>query len=175
MIDERQAPRQKRSGSDEREVRLHIGGGTTILASARNVRRLHIGVDRVAADCFRHDPPTAAELESAITGIEDEIMRVAASERGRFTVTTRDHELHGLADLIGLPPANIRKIDRQAVENLYREVAACAERRLWPRTARLSSRRYAALVLILRELLHHLGFSAIHVLHPPNGTHSPET
>jgi len=111
---------------------------------------LAVGFRRIAREHFKHQPPTALEIEGAIAAIEDEIAR-AKPPRGARPVT-RDAAVREIALAAGVPPGASVVLAREAVEQAF-------ERSL----RRPPDNERMAALLILRELVHHLDIESIEV------------
>ena len=111
---------------------------------------LAIGFRRIAREHFKHQPPTALEIEGAIAAIEDAIAR-AKPPRGMRTVT-RDAVVREIALEAGVSPGPATVLAREALERAF-------ERSL----RRPPDKESMAALLILRELMHHLDIASIEV------------
>jgi hypothetical protein len=125
-------------------MNLRLGEETTELAGTV----MHIGFRRTAREHFKHQPPTALELEEAIAAVEDEIARARPPRGAR--VVTGDAMVRELALAAG---ADIR-LAREAVEQAFER----SLRRPLPDNERMAA------LLILRELMHHLDLASIDVV-----------
>jgi exopolyphosphatase/pppGpp-phosphohydrolase len=137
------------------ETWLHIGDAALEVAQEAAVV-LRIGSATLAATHFHHDPPTPLEVEKAIAAVEDEIARVHAAIARGSRLYTRDGVVRELALDAGVAPGAQMVFAVEAVENAFQ--------RLLP--MRAIGKEKAAVLLILRELMHHLGFAAIVVRAP---------
>jgi hypothetical protein len=155
---------------DERQPRhqvvLRLGEFETTLASARRTDVLTVGWRRTADDWFvrRSGVPTAAELEQAIMAVEDEIARVARRGDASSPLVSDDTALVELARLAGVGGALPLRVDVAAVENIFERLARVAQG--GPLAASglpdgEAGRAFAARLLIVRELMHHLGFATL--------------
>ena len=124
--------------------RMHLQEETTDVAGTR----LAIGFRRLAREHFRHQPPSAREIEGAIAAIEDEIAR-AKPPRGMRPVTD-DPVVREIALAAGVSPGPAMVLAREAVEQAF-------ERSL----RRAPENERMAALLILRELVHHLDIACI--------------
>jgi hypothetical protein len=109
--------------------------------------------------CFRHDPPTAAELEHAIDVVEDAIMAANAPRSPGAGLTTLEPTLRRLPGLEVVGAS----LGRDAVEALFQQLASIALGMPNPGEAVVADREVAAALLITRECMHHLGFESIHM------------
>lgn len=120
------------------------------------------GYKDLAGRYFNGTLPDGRQLEVAIMVVEDALAPVRDSLPKAARLDSRDPAVTAIAALcgIGAPPA---VLSRAAVEQLYARLARVAEGRPpasegWPVDAEL-----AAQLLIVRELLHHFDFDAIHL------------
>lgn len=144
-------------------VWLHLGVDTLWLVreagdASASFLALDLGTDSTARLFFRSDLPRPAELERAIDHVEDELMRAVAWIAGRSALAT-DHPLaQGLAQTQGLVDA---VLTRDAVEASFQRLASGVLGDPSALKGLPSGRAAAATLLILRELMHHLGFSQV--------------
>ena len=136
-------------------VVLRLGDEETTLARGAAGITLAIGARRLADERFAHSPPTPLELENAIMVVEDEIARATAFAGVGLAVLSDDGALRDLADFAGVSGD---ALSVGAVENAFERLAASAGL-----PAGDSGRTFAAKLLIVRELMHHLGFAEIAV------------
>ena len=129
------------------EQRLQIGAEETTLGAAT----LRIGWRTLARDYFRSDPPSLLDLENAIAAIEDEIARVRPDAAG--TVVTASEPVRDIAG------GSVLAIE--AVEHAFARLTA--------RPGTAGDAQYAATLLILRELMHHLHIERITCTSPARG------
>lgn len=115
-------------------------------------RALALGWETLALAHFRHEPPSPFELESAIAEVEDELARVRPA--GGAELQTRDDLVHDIAAAAGISPASEAAMTVEAVEQVFQRLAA-------RRPDVPSGRNFAAALLILREVMHHLQFRSI--------------
>ncbi len=153
---------------------IDIGGGSTeiTLGGAQEIEArisLDIGSVRLTERCFRHDPPTPSELETAIEIVENEIDRAA---RFPFTGSTLVG-VAGTATTLAILAQGLRSFDVRAVTNFHltREATEELFRRLrsMPSAAirdlsNVMEGRHDVIVagsLILREILAHFRFDEL--------------
>jgi len=111
---------------------------------------LAIGFRRLAREHFKHQPPSALEIEGAIAAIEDEIAR-AKPPRGVRRLT-HDAVVREIALDAGVSPGPAMVLAREAIEQAF-------ERSL----RRPPGNERMAALLILRELVHHLDIASIDI------------
>lgn len=130
---------------------LRIGAGRTTLGAGA----LSIGWSTIARD-FRRDQPSPLELENAIAAIEDEIARVRSSIAADPIVATDEETIRDIALAAGLAPGDEMVLTIDAVENAFERLT---------RPPGLSAdHRFAATLVILREIMHHLQITSIAIL-----------
>lgn len=125
---------------------LNLREETTELAGTE----LAFGFQRTAREYFKHQPPSALEIEEAIAAIEDEIAR--AKPPCGMRLVTRDPAVREIALAAGVPPGPAMVVARDAVEHAF-------ERSL----RRPPDNPRMAALLILRELMHHLDIASVEV------------
>lgn len=114
---------------------------------------LALGPGSVAARCFRQEPPTAVEMERAIDLVEDALMplaRVVPTGRGLWPAGA-------LAAALPMVPGRLR----EDVEDLFQRLASVALGHPAAGVGLPQDRVFVAAVLLLRELMHHLGFASL--------------
>lgn len=162
----------------QRVVVLRLGDDETTLDSGAASMTLAIGARRTAEEWFRHSPPTPLELENAIMVVEDEIARAVAFGGKGIALRSDDGALREIAAFAGITDdvddalsgdggaAPVLRLSLGAVENAFERLAAVALGRPAASAglpAGDSGRVFAAKLLIVRELMHHLGFAEISV------------
>jgi len=161
---------------------LQLGADHTIVASGADPQQpavvvtLALGYDRTARDFFRGAVPTPLELETAIASVEDEIHAAHRLQRdhpvqgtlyaqaladGAPPPWSMDPGLHELATLAGIPPGVVRPLPLDAMERLFNRLASVSEGRPAAHEGLPESSPFAARLLVLRELMHHMPFAAI--------------
>jgi len=129
---------------------LHIGAERTSVADAT----LPFGWRSIARDCFRHDPPSPLELENAIAAVEDEVARAHEGIAKGTILLTDNSTIREIALAAGVPAGAEMTLAREAVEHTFQRFASRAP-------GLPAGGEFAAMVLILRELMHHLDFPSI--------------
>jgi hypothetical protein len=144
---------------DERTVLVGTPGAPPVLVVGAGWRT-------IARDYLKHDPPSPLELENAIGAIEDQIARAGALPAKGSPVRTNDALVREIAVASGLPRDAETIFALSAVEQAYQRLAAQASRGLRSGDGLAAGNGAAAALVILRELMHHLGFPAI-IVHSP--------
>jgi exopolyphosphatase/pppGpp-phosphohydrolase len=152
---------------------LQMGDQTTYVAAGTGPEpavqfTLPLGARRTGTGEFKHDPPTAAEMELAIMTVEDEVMPLARHLPPGATLYTADAGIRQIAHIAGMADAPQMLLQLDDVERVYNLLAAVA----LGRPASISGVRtdppFAATLTLLREFMHHLGFGAVVILQPDN-------
>lgn len=152
---------------------LHLAGEETLLALGRGANAdalitFSFGAGGLARRLFKHSPPAPFDLENAITVVEDEIAQKTQGVDGQhFHLVSSDSVTGGFARLAGLAETEGPRImSREALERLFGRLASVAEGQPASYADIPDDNEFAAALLILRELMHHLQFQEI-VLLPP--------
>jgi len=145
---------------------LHIGPEQTAMAfgdhhEAAQIALLAIGWQSIASDYFKHAPATALELENAIVTVEDEIARARSMLHGNWQLHTTDAALREIAVLSGVTESSPMVLSIEAMEQTFDRMAQVALGRPAAQSGLPASNEFAARLLILRELMHHLQFSTL--------------
>lgn len=153
-----------RGASAQPATLLHIGDDELVTRTQGGQRdeerRLDLGRSRIARDFFRHDPPTAVEIERAIDFVEDQIMRLEPEREAGGALRSLSESLQPWAALSG-PRMSI-----EVVEQWFDRLAAAAQGQVAALEGLPRGREAAATLLVLREFMHHLGHQLIVVTDP---------
>ena len=113
----------------------------------------------LARDYFRRDQPSPLELENAIAAIEDEIARARSSiPAGERAVSTKQETVRDIALAAGIAPSDQMVLTIDAVERTFE--------RLTRPPGIPGDRRFAATLVILREVMHHLRIDSVAIAAP---------
>jgi len=123
---------------------------------------LAIGWSTIARDYFRRDQPSPLELENAIAAIEDEIARARSSIAADRAVSTQQETVRDIALAAGIAPGAEMVLTIDAVEHAFE--------RLTRPPGIAGDRRFAATLVILREVMHHLRIDSVVVAAAPRST-----
>ncbi|WP_146091378.1 hypothetical protein [Xanthomonas arboricola] len=157
------------AGPDEGAVLLRIGAATSeLLVGCQGrieARLLQVGVQMLVDGCFNGTFPNAAALEVAIATVEDEIMKDWGLPALADHLLYADEALFEVVLASGFrAEAGRIELDLQAVEGLFGRLAAVS----YGSTARQQGlphdADFAARLLILREILHHMRFIGVALL-----------
>lgn len=119
---------------------------------------------RITQAYFRHSPPTPVEFEYAIQDVEDSLQPAYHRISGG-SLRVSEPELHGLLEFVR-PNEATATLDRNQLEAAFSRLAALSEGRPSSQDPLPSDTHFAATLLIIRELMHHLDFSDLHVDKP---------
>lgn len=147
---------------------LQIGAEQTRIASGHGpvpdaVLALDIGTRRTAAAHFRHEPPTADELENAIMTVEDALAPARARIVAGSALFCSDAMVRELAQLAGLPDRPAVSLSREAIERLFDRLGRVALGRPAALEGLPARNDLATTLLILREFSHHMDFAAVRI------------
>lgn len=153
----------------ERIAVLQLGLETTGIAVGTSLDPemtiiLGIGSRKTANDHFRHSPPTAGELETGIMVVEDEVARAQQILGGDAELFTVNASVRELALAAGQSTDSDIVLSVEQVERTFDRMAAVSLGRPAAREGLPEGNEFAATLLIVREFMHHLGFSRITVL-----------
>ena len=118
---------------------------------------LAIGWSTIARD-FKRDQPSPLELENAIAAIEDEIARAGSSIAADPVVSTAEETIRDIALAAGIARSDEMVLTIAALENSFE--------RLTRPPGISGDRRFAATLVILREVMHHLGIDSVVIAAP---------
>lgn len=150
---------------------LHIGAEHTAIATgqgreASGVLVLDIGAQKTARQFFKRSPPTPLEMEYAIATAEDEVIRAVPLLAPGSALLCADALVREVALLAGLAPGERVAMPLDAMERVFERLAAVAEGRPAVREGLPQGTDFAAALLILREFMHHLWFTAVTIFPP---------
>lgn len=152
-------------------IHLHIGvDHTTVRKSLAGVPAgfmvLTIGSGTTATEFFEHTPPTPLEMENAIQSVEDEVTRARVLATPDCALLTHDACVRALALRSGGLAGQNMLLSIDAVERQFDLLAALTQGRPATSAGIPTDIGFAATLLILREFMHHLQFSAIKITSP---------
>ncbi|MGE0098049.1 MAG: hypothetical protein AB7S86_06845 [Hydrogenophaga sp.] len=148
---------------------LHIGEQSTRLTTNTDPGMdsvLSLGTHELGAGPWRNEPPSPLELENAIAFAEDLLMPLMRALPAGTTLVTHDAHARHLVVVARpgedpAPPLHLAQ-----VEQVFNSLVAVSLGRPIASSGLPTRADFAAYVLILRELMHHLGFDTITVKEP---------
>lgn len=152
-------------------IRLRFCGDRVLLDVARHGAPLGSStldagsLQRIRAH-LHHAPPTASELESATQQIEDDLMPVLRSLPDHGQLVTSAPEYWEVVTVAGLGGSREVDLDTATVEGLFNRLADVAYGMPSARLGIPTHESFAAILLLLREVLHHGGFRSVLVMQP---------
>jgi hypothetical protein len=111
---------------------------------------------------LKSEPATAFELEAAIETIEDELIPVIPSLPNQRALVTSEPAIHQIAGYS--PVVEKSRLEIAEVERLFNRLADVAYGTPAKMLGVPENREFVAVLLYLRELMHHAGFSSINLL-----------
>jgi hypothetical protein len=126
---------------------------------------LPIGTLALGGGPFRHEPPSPLEIEHAIEQVEEAVMPLLKQLPRDTPWETRDAASRQLLRLVHGGGDGRLSIDD--VERVFNQLVAVSQGRPVGSSGLPPQAAFTAHVLILREAMHHLGFSSLTVLTDP--------
>lgn len=120
-----------------------------------------IGANSIASNYFKHNPPTPSETEEGIMVVEDEIMPYHKKLTPETTLYCADSDLETVLALAHPNAEQPKTLNRTDVEVLFGRLSAIIAGRPASMDILPTDNEFAARLLIIREVLHHLGFMQI--------------
>lgn len=150
---------------------LHIADEYSFIAQGMeadkpdNVWVLDIGALKTTREYFKHIPPTPSEVENAIQVVEDTVMPLHKLLIPTTRLYTLDASVTEIARLTVYSDSKEGvKLERADMESVFNRLAAIITGRPASQDILPTSGSFASTILILREVMHHLGFMEITVL-----------
>lgn len=124
-----------------------------------------IGTEKTARDFFNRFPPTPGEVENAINYVEDEVMPVHKLLSPDSCLYSTDERIREIFQYAGFEKNQDELIlTRINMERVFSRLAAIITGLPASQDVLPASTTFAATLLILREVMHHLGFTEISFL-----------
>lgn len=120
---------------------------------------LDVGPRSLAAGSFRRDPPAPHELERAIEVVEDALVAAGLAHASRSVLVSDDPLLRRALGGTGM-------LTRDEVEARFERLAAVSLGQAVAAAGIPMDPDAAAALLLLRELMHHLGYQRVVVEDP---------
>ncbi|SCK06943.1 hypothetical protein [Vogesella sp. LIG4] len=123
---------------------------------------------RRSAELFRHVPPTAYEMEEAIMVVEDALAPLRAQLLADATLYCDDALVHEVARHAGIVGGGSEEVwlPTTQLEFTFGRFAEVVQGRPARTEGLPLDGEFAATLLIVRELTHHLGFDGLYLLPP---------
>lgn len=152
---------------------LHIGDDHTGLAVGTGegepaTLTMAIGSQRTARAFFQRAVPSPLELENAIATVEDELTRARPLVQDRPRLYTTDAAIRAIAVLSGVTEGVAMELSIEALERSFDRLTSIALGRPASHEGLPDDKPFAATLLILRELMHHLQFASIRYVALPD-------
>ena len=121
-----------------------------------------MGTEKTARDFFIHIPPTPGEVENAINYVEDEVMPLHKLLTPDSGIYSTDERIREILQYAGFEENQDKLIlTRVNLERVFSRLAAIITGLPSSQDVLPASNTFAATLLILREVMHHLGFKDI--------------
>jgi hypothetical protein len=122
---------------------------------------LKAGYEYISKTFYKHDIPTEAEVEYAINFIEDELM----SEKSLLNNNERFLCLdQAVLEILQKNNESKELYSSRDIENIFSGYARLSMGEPISRSGLQTTREDFAIILILREIMHHLKFKEIHIM-----------
>ena len=131
--------------------------GAQILSS----QEVLLGVDALVRQSFRHEPPHPIELEHAIDWTEEAVMPLAAQLVDGSRLTLQGLGAALIADGLKVNDTPQRTLTMDEVEALFNRLVSVSQGRPVSQETLPTDARFFAVILILREFMHHLQFAQV--------------
>ena len=128
--------------------------GAQILSS----QEFSLGVDALVRQSFRHEPPRPIELEHAIDVTEEVVMPLATQFAGGSALTLQGLGAFFITDGLKINDAAQKTLTLDEVEALFNRLVSVSQGRPASQETLPTDARFFAVILILREFMHHLQF-----------------
>jgi hypothetical protein len=139
---------------------IHAGGS----ALAHHLR-IAISPEHLASTCFPRSPPSASDIENAITVVEDAIMMALreAERKPEFPpeLQTDTETFALLTRALGMHDVNAIELSIESVEHAFSQLADIANGAPSGRSAIPLDALSVAHLVLLREVMHHLHFTSL--------------
>jgi len=135
-------------------------------SDADGLLNIPVGVQQLLRQVLKHSPPTPGELEAAIAVIEDAVMPLHALVPANAELQSTDACIWDLALAVNPAAQGGMDLSIDAVEQLFDLLAALALGRPASIAGIPSDAGFAAALLMVRELMHHLHFNSLRVAGP---------
>ncbi len=115
-------------------------------------------------DTLKHEPATEYELEMGIAEIEEDLMKVVRKLPAERSLFSSNSEVKKIAMVAGLDIEKRVDLDIDTVEDIFRKMSGVAYGTPSSRFNIPEDREFTAMVLVLREMMHHTGYDKVSVI-----------
>ena len=125
----------------------------------------NIGTKKTVRDFFKRFPPTPGEVENAINFVEDEVMplhKLLTPDSGIYSTDERIREI--IQYTVFEKNQDELILSRVSMESVFSRLAAIITGLPASQDVLPASNTFVATLLILREVMHHLGFTEISII-----------
>ena len=150
---------------------LHITEEYTILASGKSPIKpddfwiLPLGSKKTSGEFFKHIPPTPSEIEYAINFVEDNIIPIKKLLPANSELCSVSPVIQEIAYQSGKEMFSQQIVlSIKEMEDIFSRLAIIISGRPYSTDTLPESTSFAASLLILREIMHHLGFQDITIM-----------
>ena len=121
------------------------------------------GVDSLLQQSLKHDPPLPGELEYAIELAEEAVMPLAKQFAHGPLLELRGQGAAVVSEALAAARIPTDQLNMEEVEGLFNRLVALSMGRPASQEALSGSRKLFSAILLLREFMHHLGFSVVKI------------
>jgi hypothetical protein len=149
------------------QTSLHLGVDTsTLICTEGNGRvilqeELPLGTASLARQWMRHTPPTPLDIEHAIEQTEDVVMPLAAKLVRMEQLLLRGPGAALVFQGLDAKPDAVLRWSLDEVEDIFNRIAMVSQGRPSGQESLPTAPEFYAAMVIVRECLHHLRFSAV--------------
>lgn len=125
---------------------------------------LGVGVPQLVRDVLRHSPPTAREMEGAIDLVEEAVGPARERLPPRMRLVVSGEVVREIARVAAVAPGSAGQASSlgvDAVERAFNRLVNVVEGHPASHEGVPESASFAAALLVLREVMHHLGLEAV--------------
>ncbi|NMM04708.1 hypothetical protein [Polaromonas sp.] len=144
---------------------LELGGNTSAVRSGEGAtpaaKEFKLGVESLVQQCLLHQPPSPIELEHAIELTEDVVMPLASQFATSPLLVLQGMGAQVISKAIQAGGLVQTTLTLDMVESLFNRLVAVSAGRPASQESLPIDKCLFASLLILREFMHHLGFTQV--------------
>lgn len=160
MIRQQEVPGQPVALLDITAEQMTLAYGTT--DEPKEIWTYPLGSDIISKKYFHHSPPTPNEVEYAINTIEDTIIPIQKKLNPQTKLYTFNPVIAEIANLNASAP-HPSELDIKEMESVFSRLALIISGRPSSTDNLPGTPKFAATLLLLREIMHHLRFNSIFI------------